>query len=184
MDKLISADVRNNSAWNQRFFVLKHTGLGAEVLQREVKYALTRIQLVKNNESSWSFLRGLLLQGGDGTLDQFAEVADFCEELYTQNCRSPHLLAFLIDMYEERCMRTAAVCGSDVAELQRLAERVKELCDSMKNRYDKIREKYWAYVEFNFTTQFERLMMKSPETKTGGADGPNAAASVCEPTEC
>lgn len=75
MDKLIALDVRNNSAWNQRFFVLKYTGLTADgVLQREANYAMNRIRLVKNNESSWSFLRGLL-QEGDGTLDQFDDVS-------------------------------------------------------------------------------------------------------------
>lgn len=73
MDKLISKDVRNNSAWNQRFFVLKYTGLDTDVLKYEVHYAINRIRLVKDNESSWNFLRGILAEG-DGTLDQFPEV--------------------------------------------------------------------------------------------------------------
>lgn len=73
VDKLIAEDVRNNSAWNQRYFVLKHTGFSQEILQREILYVINRIRFVKNNESSWNFLRGLL-QNGDGTLDQFPEV--------------------------------------------------------------------------------------------------------------
>lgn len=75
VDRLISDDVRNNSAWNQRFFVLKHTGFTPDVLQREINYVMNRIRFVKNNESTWNFLRGLLQQG-DGTMDQFTVVCD------------------------------------------------------------------------------------------------------------
>lgn len=73
VDRLIASDVRNNSAWNQRFFVLNHTGFTPDVIQREIKYVMNRIQLVKNNESTWNFLRGLL-QHGNGKLDQYPEV--------------------------------------------------------------------------------------------------------------
>lgn len=73
VDKLISQDVRNNSAWNQRFFVLKSIGFTQDVLLREINYTMNRIRLVKNNESAWNFLRGIL-QEGTGTMDQFPEV--------------------------------------------------------------------------------------------------------------
>lgn len=73
VDRLIAADVRNNSAWNQRYFVLSHTGLTSDVLLYEINYVMNRIRIVKNNESTWNFLRGLL-QHGDGKLDQYQEV--------------------------------------------------------------------------------------------------------------
>lgn len=73
VDKLLAADVRNNSAWNQRFFVLKYTGLPPETLQMELHYVMNRIQIVKDNESSWNYLRGILRLGGGG-LDQYPEV--------------------------------------------------------------------------------------------------------------
>lgn len=76
VDKLISEDVRNNSAWNQRFFVLKYIGFTSEVLLREINYTMNRIRLVKNNESAWNFLRGIL-QEGSGAMDQFPEVGYF-----------------------------------------------------------------------------------------------------------
>lgn len=75
MDRLIAADLRNNSAWNQRYFVLNHTGFTPEVIQYELNYVMNRIQLVKNNESTWNFLRGLL-QHGTGKLDQYPEVSE------------------------------------------------------------------------------------------------------------
>lgn len=74
VDKLIAADVRNNSAWNQRIFVLKYTGLSPETLQVELRYVMNRIQIVKENESSWNFLRGILKLAGVKTVDQYPEV--------------------------------------------------------------------------------------------------------------
>lgn len=73
VDRLIAADVRNNSAWNQRYFVLNHTGFSPEAIQCELAYVMNRIRLVKNNESTWNFLRGLL-QHGTGKLNQYPEV--------------------------------------------------------------------------------------------------------------
>lgn len=73
VDKLIADDVRNNSAWNQRIFVLKYTGLSPESLQVELRYVTNRIQIVTENESSWNFLRGVLKLAG-GCLDQYPEV--------------------------------------------------------------------------------------------------------------
>lgn len=77
VDRLIGADLRNNSAWNQRYFVLNHTGFTPEVIHYELIYVMNRIRLVKNNESTWNYLRGLL-QHGTGKLDQYPEVSKLC----------------------------------------------------------------------------------------------------------
>ncbi|XP_013104247.1 protein farnesyltransferase/geranylgeranyltransferase type-1 subunit alpha [Stomoxys calcitrans] len=141
VDRLISEDIRNNSAWNQRFFVLKHFGFTTEVIQRELDYALNRIRIVKNNESSWNYLKGILRRSGNGSLSQFPEVIAFCEELYANNSRSPYLIAFLIDVYCEKCLQT-----SDLGEKEALSRKVYSLCDDMSKKHDVIRRKYWQYV--------------------------------------
>lgn len=74
VDKLIGADLRNNSAWNQRYFVLNHMEFTPETIQYELTYVMNRIRFVKNNESTWNYLRGLL-QHGTGKLDQYPEVS-------------------------------------------------------------------------------------------------------------
>lgn len=52
-------DVRNNSAWNQRYFVLDNTTkFEPEIIEREVDFAISKILLVKGNESPWNYLRG------------------------------------------------------------------------------------------------------------------------------
>ncbi|XP_005175884.1 protein farnesyltransferase/geranylgeranyltransferase type-1 subunit alpha [Musca domestica] len=140
-DRLISEDIRNNSAWNQRFFVLKHFGFTPEVIQRELEYTMNRIRIVKNNESSWNYLKGILRQSESGSLSQFPHVIAFCEELYNNNSRSPYLIAFLIDVYSEQCLAT-----SDGGERETLSRKVYTLCDDMSKKHDIIRRKYWQYV--------------------------------------
>jgi len=164
VDRLIAADVRNNSAWNQRYFVLKYLGFTPEILQREINYVMNRIRIVKNNESTWNFLRGIL-QHGDGTLDQFPEVVEFCEDLYETGVRSPYLLSFLIDMYEEKCLRNN---GEDDVDL--LASKISELCDSMKTTHDTIRARYWEYVNEKFKLAFERSKLRDNQCRAGNFD--------------
>lgn len=132
-DKLLSLDVRNNSAWNQRFFVLQHLGLTPEVVQREIHYVMNRIRLIKNNESSWNFLKGLL-EYGDYSIDQFPDVVTFSEELYNSGNRSPYLLAFLVDIYSEKTLRIYEANSYDDPEVY--ARKVYDLCDMLANHYD------------------------------------------------
>lgn len=160
VDKLISEDLRNNSAWNQRFFVLKHTGFTPEVLQREVNYVTNRIRLVKENESSWNFLRGLLQEEKD-TLDQFPEVIEFCEDLYNSGNRSPYLLAFLIDMYVEKSLKLAPIqshASQDPKEnIDTYKNKILELCNLMVTKHDTIRSNYWKYVAENYLLKLKKL---------------------------
>ncbi|KZT60974.1 protein prenylyltransferase [Calocera cornea HHB12733] len=62
-DRMLEDDVRNNSVWHHRFFVLfegpraKPTG---ELVQSEIEYTKHAISLAPSNASAWSYLRGLL----------------------------------------------------------------------------------------------------------------------------
>jgi protein farnesyltransferase/geranylgeranyltransferase type-1 subunit alpha len=153
VDKLLSSDIRNNSAWNQRFFVLERIGFSPEVLQRELHYTMNRIRLIKNNESSWNFLRGVI-EFSKSNISQFPDVEQFVEELFTSGNRSPYLLAFLVDMYEEKTLKVYETNSYDDPELY--ARKVFELCDMLANHYDTIRYKYWKYVQQKFQTSKER----------------------------
>ncbi|GAA5825676.1 hypothetical protein JCM11251_000335 [Rhodosporidiobolus azoricus] len=60
-DKLLTEDVRNNSAWNHRFFVCFESGMGGEgVGEREIHYVKEKLALSPNNPSAWNYLRGIL----------------------------------------------------------------------------------------------------------------------------
>ncbi len=56
VESFIEFDVRNNSAWNQRYFVLKHKRT-VEVLVQEVQYVTSKIHLAPQNESTWLYLK-------------------------------------------------------------------------------------------------------------------------------
>lgn len=175
VDKLIASDVRNNSAWNQRFFVLQHTAvehntpprLSPESMCGEIKYVTNRIQIVNDNESSWNYLRGIL-QLSDGCLYKHPEVIRFVEDLYNNGCRSPHLLSFMIDLYEDICTKNVEEHNE-----QELVAKVSELCKGLEHDYDTIRSKYWKYVEQRFRARYNR----SKQTSSGNVRGDSAGAS-------
>ncbi len=62
--RLLSEDVRNNSAWNQRFFVVSHEAagsggkIGGELMSREMGYTKEAINGDPDNESAWNYFRG------------------------------------------------------------------------------------------------------------------------------
>ncbi|XP_045450044.1 protein farnesyltransferase/geranylgeranyltransferase type-1 subunit alpha-like [Melitaea cinxia] len=143
VDHLINEDIRNNSAWNQRYFVMNnHVGWSDFNVQKEICYTLEKIKFVKNNESAWNYLRGVLLHDKRG-ISGNAVVTSFCEDLYKNRCRSPYLLAFIIDICEENLRK------GESSYLYN-SERAVDLCQALATKYDKIRSKYWNYYSDKF----------------------------------
>lgn len=58
VENLISQDLRNNSAWNQRYFVINNSNPNADIVLKELKYTFDKIQILSKNESAWNYLRG------------------------------------------------------------------------------------------------------------------------------
>lgn len=85
------------------------------------------------------------------------QVVELCEELYTSGVRSPFLIAFLIDMYEEKCIRG----DTDLDNIEELSTKVFDYCKLMATNIDKIREKYWDYVAGNFKIQMAKNQQKT-----------------------
>lgn len=158
IDSLLEADVRNNSAWNQRYFVINNlTGFTDNVLQREYTYVCDKILSAKENESAWNYLRGLLLHDKDG-LSKNRQITEFCESLYDADVRSPFLLALIVDMCDEQIMQGG---GDSKYNL----DRAKELCNDLATKYDTIRSKYWEYM----SSTIERKATGSKEGAEGDA---------------
>lgn len=58
---LLADDVRNNSAWNHRWFVLRQSGSFLRLLQSEMEGALRSLSRGPSlNDSAWAYARGLL----------------------------------------------------------------------------------------------------------------------------
>ncbi|XP_071506719.1 protein farnesyltransferase/geranylgeranyltransferase type-1 subunit alpha-like [Diadema antillarum] len=143
--KLLMEDLRNNSAWNQRYFVVSSTtGFGdKDVVEREVKYTMDFIKMAPNNESSWSYLKGALMQRD---MHSFPGLQEMCQAMYAEDIRSPYLLAFMVDMYEEMLEKKAAVPDGTLLKAT-------QLCDVLI-QVDSIRQKYWEYIKRSLSLRF------------------------------
>jgi protein farnesyltransferase/geranylgeranyltransferase type-1 subunit alpha len=79
VDNMLINDIRNNSAWHHRFFVVWGCGIRegeedrAHVFKRELTYVKQSISLVANNPAAWNYLRGIL----EHTARPFSSVKDF-----------------------------------------------------------------------------------------------------------
>jgi protein farnesyltransferase/geranylgeranyltransferase type-1 subunit alpha len=152
---LIEMDVRNNSAWSHRFFVVfsdpkistagKHSTeadekVPVQTVERELRYTKEKIELAPQNQAAWNYLRGVLVKGGR----KMGSVREFCEgfvrnleDVENEEVKSTHALDALADAYlEEGEKEKARLC------LTRLAE-----------KWDPVRSGYWKYREQMMDTQ-------------------------------
>lgn len=137
VNTLIAEDVRNNSAWNQRYFVISSTSKYiTEVLAKEFKYTTELINTTPHNESAWNYLRGIL---SDCDKHTYPGLLEFCEELFSQSVRSPYLMGFMVEIYEDKLQSKC----SDKAEV---LEKAVKLCESLAEEHDTIRCEYWKYI--------------------------------------
>jgi len=138
VEKKISADIRNNSAWNQRWFavhgVASKLGGGKYSAKTEVDYALSIVAMDCHNESPLRYLLGVLkscwkgeeIKEGEEEASALAEnVREKLNEMKGQE--SAHVHAALVDM----------------AEKEGDKEEAKKLCEELRDTIDTVRSKYW-----------------------------------------
>ena len=103
IDSMLHSDVRNNSAWNQRWYVICATNpmpLEEPVVKRELAYALENAAVATKNTAPWAYVRGLLR---GRRYDDFPEVQQAVESLLAEaDSESPALVGVLVDIYEQR----------------------------------------------------------------------------------
>ncbi|KAF5325492.1 hypothetical protein D9619_009721 [Psilocybe cf. subviscida] len=162
IDTMLVSDVRNNSAWHHRFFVVFECGDGsdrAHVLRRELVYAKQSISLAPNNPSAWNYLRGVLSHTGT----PFASQRDFAR-LYAFSRSGPvrrdivdldnpppsddaelpcvHAMEFLADILEIEGVAKAKTGPQEAAQA---IEQAVEIWKKLAYEQDSIRKRYWVH---------------------------------------
>ncbi|KAF1950396.1 farnesyltransferas-like protein [Byssothecium circinans] len=131
---MIDADVRNNSAWNHRWFLVvggRDGGeLPEEVVKREMEYAKREIRKAPQNQSPWNYLKGIVRQGKLpwSTLKDFA--LEFADMRRPDDIYSSHALDLLADIY---------------AEEENNKDEARKALDLLATKFDPIRAHYWNF---------------------------------------
>ncbi|KAL1634162.1 CAAX geranylgeranyltransferase alpha subunit [Neofusicoccum ribis] len=134
VDALLREDVRNNSAWNHRWFLVFAGNPGSfsqkAVLDREMDYAKAAVKLAPQNPSPWNYLRGIVRHAKlpQSTLKDLA--SEYASVDKPDEVSSSHALDLLADIY---------------AEEESTKENAAKALDLLARRYDPIRENYWNY---------------------------------------
>ncbi|RKF59023.1 Protein farnesyltransferase/geranylgeranyltransferase type-1 subunit alpha [Erysiphe neolycopersici] len=149
VETLLKRDVRNNSAWSHRFFLVfsnpdhasasltsfeYDSNIPNEVIGREKMFAKTQILEAPQNPCSWNYLRGVMRKAGQKVAVEEDWVSNFVElnEVGSAECRlikSSHALEFLADICIEK------------SEYNKADEAFRLLSD----KYDCIRSNYWSW---------------------------------------
>lgn len=133
-EEMLKTDIRNNSAWNHRWFVVfgrdENVIEDQEILNREIDYVKAAIYMAPQNQSPWNYLRGLLRYARlpASTMKDFA--LEFASLDKPDEVHSSHALDLLADVYAE-----------DVNKKEQAAEAL----DLLAKKYDPIRANYWNY---------------------------------------
>lgn len=115
------------------------------MLEYEIHFVMNRLRLIKNNESAWNYLRGIL-QNGD--MDQMKKAIAFAEELSEDGEQYNHILAFIFDASEEVFLNETST-----EQLDMYREKAMTTSVALQTKYDIIRTKYWKYRELKFESK-------------------------------
>jgi len=159
IETLLKKDVRNNSAWSHRFFVVfsnsdyctpgsKATAYDPKIpdgiIEREIEFSKAAIFEAPQNPSPWNYLRGVLKKSGRklSSLECFAGEFVKIPEEGEEEIMSSHALDFLADAWSE----------------QGKIEKADKALGLLGEKYDRIRKNYW---------EWRRSLLKDSGTEKG-----------------
>ncbi|GAA5939445.1 hypothetical protein JCM3775_001714 [Rhodotorula graminis] len=153
VEGLLDSDVRNNSAWNHRFFVAFESGNGGdEAGEREIRYVKEKLALSPNNPSAWNYLRGILarLSLPLSSLSPFVTPLALntpssmppTEPPVSDKAELPAFLAieFLADAAAQDAQEESRARDERETKAREAAELFRSLVE-----YDPIRREYWRF---------------------------------------
>ncbi|KAG6818790.1 hypothetical protein H0H93_001600, partial [Arthromyces matolae] len=151
VEAMIVDDIRNNSAWHHRFFVVFQSGIRegetdrSRIVRRELTYVKQNISFAANNPSAWNYLRGIL----DFNDLPYSRVEDFVK-LYAD--ASNDAVRDVVDLENPPPSKGAELpCPAaieflaDIHEKEGRALQATELWRSLADEHDTMRKKYWEF---------------------------------------
>ncbi|KDR77230.1 hypothetical protein GALMADRAFT_246519 [Galerina marginata CBS 339.88] len=155
VDTMLAHDVRNNSAWHHRFFVVWGCGVreGEEdrerILKRELTYVKQNISLAPSNPSAWNYLRGIL----NHTRRPLLSVTDFARPYAYPRGSQP--IKDIVDLENPPPSETAELPCVQAMEFmadtweaeggEEKTEMAVKIWVELANEHDTIRKKYWEH---------------------------------------
>ena len=172
INSLLDVDIRNNSAWNQRYFLISNTNelnasMSAEVLNKEIAFCLEKIDKCVDNESSWNYLRGLVthlcsISTSESACSAYPDkVVEFCmnkARSEREDHKSPFLTAFLVDYNFLKAKDLLKLDKADNETLKSLVTTSIEMLESLARKYDVIRVNYWNYLISKWQKEFAQFV--------------------------
>ncbi|KAG8993310.1 CAAX geranylgeranyltransferase alpha subunit [Tulasnella sp. JGI-2019a] len=173
VEEMLRDDLRNNSAWHHRFFVVWENGIREgesdreQVIRRELDIAKESISVAPNNASAWNYIRGVLQKTGTPfeSLEMFVlpytqpqlqsqqkatgsgsaqeETIDLENPAPSRSASLPCPLA--IEFLADVYLEKAAAAGTGNDAGKAAIRKAAELFDSLATTHDTIRKRYWAY---------------------------------------
>ncbi|KAI3834606.1 hypothetical protein MKX03_029131 [Papaver bracteatum] len=157
--QLLEDDIFNNSAWNQRYFVVtKSPVLGGLQAMRasEVKYAVEAILTNPENESPWRYLRGLY-KGDNQSLICDPQVSMVCLNVLNSTNNRVFALGLLLDLlcygFHPSEDFKNAVEGSAALESDHPKSNLATTVCSVLELEDPMRSNYWIWRKSNLPSQ-------------------------------
>ncbi|POV96756.1 hypothetical protein PSTT_15473 [Puccinia striiformis] len=145
----LSKDIRNNSAWNHRFFLsfdtfpLHSPDLTPEqftkIVDREIEFTKQQILKAPNNPSAWNYLRGVLRRGSRG----LNSVEEF---VIPPRIRRRNSWPIDLNKRSDLPVPAAVELLADIySESQSKIKQALELYDLLAEKLDPIRKGYWQF---------------------------------------
>ncbi|KAI9714486.1 MAG: CAAX geranylgeranyltransferase alpha subunit [Bogoriella megaspora] len=132
VELLLKDDIRNNSAWNHRWFIVfgrENGEVASDIVQRELAFAENAIRLAPQNQSPWSYLKGVVRRSGKPISEVKGFASEFASLEEPEKIRSSHALDLLAEIYGQEARQQEAATALDL----------------LAKHYDPIRANYWNY---------------------------------------
>ena len=133
VESLLIDDVRNNSAWNHRYFVLfsneRRYKPDEGVFAKELEYTQAKIGLAPQNAAAWNYLKGVAKKRGRGLKGLEGFALQFADPDKEDEVRSSHALDLLADIWTQ----------------EKQNDKASQALDLLGAKFDPIRKNYWDY---------------------------------------